>query len=422
MHSSNKNEFWSALLEKAYAKLYGSYESLRGGFTSEALEDFTGGMGEAFYLKNPPDNLFNIIVKSFQRGSLMGCSITPDKKIHEARTAEGLVRGHAYSVTKVQVLEISSPFPSQKIELIRLRNPWGNEIEWQGAWSDRSNEWRQVPNNVKAELGLTISNDGEFWMSFQDFLKYFDDLDICHLSPESLEMDDAESEKSYEKEWILNSFEGEWVAGISAGGCRNYADSFPSNPQFIMTLQDPDEDDDEKNCTVIISLMQKNRRVRRNVGVKNLSIGFTIFKVSEENLKQKPLKTTFFKSASMTASSEDFQTIREVCYRFQLPPSSYVILPSTFKPNENGEFLMRVFTEGTSHLREHDNEMIRIREPDGKILVEIPEKSEIEKIFKEIGNQNLEIGWMELKKFLSKLNYNISHFFSNSLMIFNKYL
>lgn len=49
------------------------------------------------------------------------------------------------------------------ITLVRIRNPWGNEQEWNGAWSDNSAEWSRVDANVKAELGLKREHDGEFW-------------------------------------------------------------------------------------------------------------------------------------------------------------------------------------------------------------------------------------------------------------------
>ena len=43
---------------------------------------------------------------------------------------------------------------------------------------------------------------------------------------------------------------------------RNFPDSFWTNPQIRITLEDPDEDDDEDLCTCIIALMQKDRRLK----------------------------------------------------------------------------------------------------------------------------------------------------------------
>ena len=102
IHSDSKSEFWSALFEKAYAKLNGSYESLKGGTTCEAMVDFTGGCAEFFDLTEAPRDLFNIMLSGYQRCSLMGCSMEPDASVYEARTDVGLVRGHAYSITKVR--------------------------------------------------------------------------------------------------------------------------------------------------------------------------------------------------------------------------------------------------------------------------------------------------------------------------------
>ena len=40
--SGNGPELWVLLIEKLYAKINGSYDSIIGGFATEALHDFTG--------------------------------------------------------------------------------------------------------------------------------------------------------------------------------------------------------------------------------------------------------------------------------------------------------------------------------------------------------------------------------------------
>ena len=80
-------------------RLYGSYEALKGGRTSEAMEDFTGGVVESYDLPKANDNLFEIMAKAAKKKALMSCSIKASPGETEAVMANGLVKGHAYSVT-----------------------------------------------------------------------------------------------------------------------------------------------------------------------------------------------------------------------------------------------------------------------------------------------------------------------------------
>lgn len=176
-----------------------------------------------------------------------------------ARTETGLVRGHAYSITKVVKAEINTGRKKGLFPLLRLRNPWGNSAEWNGDWSDGSRTWTFISHEEKLRLGLIFDNDGEFYMSHKDFMTHFAGLEICHLSPDSTEVSMENSDKSY---WNKEYVDGSWKSGETAGGCRNYVDTFEMNPQYLTILEDTDEDDDDM-CTIIIGLMQKGSRKRK---------------------------------------------------------------------------------------------------------------------------------------------------------------
>lgn len=59
----------------------------------------------------------------------------------------------------------------------------------------------------------------------------------------------------------------------------------------------------------------------------------------------KPLDQNFFRRNKSIAKSPQFIDMREVTGRHKLVPGAYCIIPSTFYPNEEGEFLLRVYTE-----------------------------------------------------------------------------
>uniref|UniRef100_A0A8C9ZV78 Calpain catalytic domain-containing protein n=1 Tax=Sander lucioperca TaxID=283035 RepID=A0A8C9ZV78_SANLU len=331
VHSAEGSEFWSALLEKAYAKLYGSYEALIEGNTTEGFEDFTGGIAEIYTLEETPPKLFQIMQKALSLGSLLGCSIkTTSANEVEKRTALNLFKGHAYSVTGAEEVH----FQGKPVQLVRMRNPWGYK-EWTGPWSDKSIEWNHLSQDEKSKLNH-VADDGEFWMSYSDFIKQFSRLEICNLTPDSLMSDEV-------GHWNHYQFEGTWREGSTAGGCRNYPDTFSSNPQFVVRLEDVDDDplDGKDGCTFLVGLMQKGGR-QQKLGFNPEFIGFAIYKVPQNNLINVHLGPDALQSCVAESS---FANTREVCNRFKLPPGEYAIVPSTFQPDKNGSFLLRVFSE-----------------------------------------------------------------------------
>uniref|UniRef100_A0A4W6BUM8 Calpain 8 n=1 Tax=Lates calcarifer TaxID=8187 RepID=A0A4W6BUM8_LATCA len=336
VHSAEGSEFWSALLEKAYAKLNGCYEALAGGNTIEGFEDFTGGIAEIYTFDKAPSNLFQIIKRALHLGSLLGCAIDITSSYEtEAVTALKLVKGHAYSVTGAEEVH----YRGRLVQLVRIRNPWG-QVEWTGPWSDGSSEWDYISRDEKQNLNH-VAEDGEFWMAYSDFIRHFSRLEICNLTPDTLMSDSV----GY---WNHQQFEGMWRIGATAGGCRNHAATFSSNPQFVVRLEDVDDDplDGEDGCTFLVGLMQKDGRQKKRLAQDLETIGFAIYEVPDEVCQSNVhLGPDVLLRQRAVAMSSTFINMREVCDRFKLPPGEYVIIPSTFHPHKNGSFILRVFSE-----------------------------------------------------------------------------
>ena len=56
------------------------------------------------------------------------------------------------------------------------------------------------------------------------------------------------------------------------------------------------------------------------------------------------MKRDFF-NMNRPLSISEFTNTREVVLKLKVVPGTYLIVPSTFNPNEEGQFIIRTFTE-----------------------------------------------------------------------------
>ncbi|KAF0710814.1 hypothetical protein AaE_012370 [Aphanomyces astaci] len=302
---SDPNELWVPLIEKAYAKLHGSYEALIGGYIDVALSDLTGLCSEQIILKpdypgygddpfapkpgeQAGDGFWKRLLTYKRNGTLMGCSIQPDPKgnkniVAEGSAGQGLYYKHAYGLVDVGEIQLEG---NKTQRLVKVRNPWGMG-EWTGPWSDQSDErekydaeihrvfktvTRQLGANVftsmqlKRNVNLAMEpqeevtdvnqNDGTFFMSFDDwkarYTHFFAGIDFAD-------------------EWCGLRVEGKWDETSNGGNTTK--STWINNPRYQLLVKE--------RCHLYMSMSQHDPRGSAESGI--FPIGFHICTLQEVN-------------------------------------------------------------------------------------------------------------------------------------------
>lgn len=326
--SRRGNELWVSILEKAYAKLHGSYEALEGGLVQDALVDLTGGAGEEIDMRSAQaqidlasGRLWSQLLRFKQEGFLLGAGSPSGSDVHIS--SSGIVQGHAYSL--LQVREVDGH------KLVQIRNPWANEVEWNGPWSDSSSEWT---DRMKHKLKhVPQSKEGIFWMSWQDFQIHFRNIYICRVYP-------PEMRYSVHSQW----------RGYSAGGCQDY-ETWNQNPQFRMKATGHDA---SVPLHVFITLTQGVSFSRTSAGFRNYqsSHDSMMFYIGMRILKTRGRRAAYNIYLHESVGGTDYVNSREISCEMVLEPDpkGYTIVPTTIHPGEEAPFVISVFTKASISL------------------------------------------------------------------------
>uniref|UniRef100_A0A8C6LKW2 Calpain 7 n=1 Tax=Nothobranchius furzeri TaxID=105023 RepID=A0A8C6LKW2_NOTFU len=175
-YSSNRNELWVSLIEKAYMKVMGGYD-FPGSNSNIDLHALTGWIPERIAMHSDnqsfnKEDTFRMLFQRFHNGHVLITTAT-GVMTEEEGEKWGLVPTHAYAVLDIREYK--------GMRFLQLKNPWSH-LRWKGRYSERD-EKNWTPEllkylNFDPKTAQRFDN-GVFWIAWEDLCQYYD---VIYLS------------------------------------------------------------------------------------------------------------------------------------------------------------------------------------------------------------------------------------------------
>ena len=181
---SKDDSLWVQIIEKAYAKAYGSYELLRNKGVEGILKDLS--YAPVLVLDSLSTDLAqNLTLANDNKWIIMASAGDTDASLNLLKELE-LKPNFAYEILEVFKLESEdldrlNNFQStdNNIEnfqiILKIRNIWG-KIEWLGDWSNSYKFWT---DDLKKKMKFEENDEQSFYMNLRDFKHHFCKVKIC---------------------------------------------------------------------------------------------------------------------------------------------------------------------------------------------------------------------------------------------------
>ncbi|KAI9199322.1 uncharacterized protein BJ171DRAFT_216174 [Polychytrium aggregatum] len=171
-YSTNKNELWASLIEKAYMKLAGGY-TFPGSNSGIDLYALTGWTPEHLFINDASfdhEKQWKALYNGHDKGNILVTIATGTYT--EEHDTMGLVPAHAYAVLKIK--EVLGH------RLLQVKNPWSHK-RWKGPFSHMDHvRWTDDLKHALNydQLGARQIDDGLFWIDFESVCRYFECIHI----------------------------------------------------------------------------------------------------------------------------------------------------------------------------------------------------------------------------------------------------